>query len=809
MELFKLFGTIAVNANPAKKGIGETTAEAETAKNKMGAAFGKIGKSFVAAFSHVAKIKGTKQSLKELTETATSQEKKLEELKKSYQNLYLTQGKNAKTTKECGKQIKELSSELAKNREKLEKAGDAANKYDKSLKETADTAESSSNRLGAAVKKIGMAAAAAFTVDKVKDFAVSCVETAAEVSAANSSFDQIMGKYSEQASKKMQKVADETGVVATRLQPYMTSLTAKFKGLGYGANKATTLATDGLTLASDAAAFWDKSLDDAMSGLNSFINGNYEGGEAIGLFANDTQMALYALKKGLIGDTKEWAELDEATRQATRLEYAEAIYKQSGAEGQAAREAEQFANTVANLKEKWKQFQAQVGMPILETVATPAMQILSGVIDGLSEAFEVLTGKTKLSESSFSDLVPYVDMAKSAFQTLKDIFLPVIEEIRQKIEENLPEWQAKFGELAEAFQSLSPILTVFGALVSVVIGTAVGVINGLVGAFSGVITVITGIANVIGGVVNLIVGVVDFLRGNGSQGITDAVSQIGEGIVQVFSGLFDTVAGFLGGFVDGVVGFFQNLYDILVGHSIVPDMISAIVKCFTGIWSKVVGAIKTFVANVVKKFTDLKTKAQTVFNAVKDAIVKPITAAKNKFTSLFDAMKNKVTNVIDKIKSTVKNGMDKLKSIFSGTKLKLPDIKLPHITYDLIEVPVLGEIPNPKTLSVEWYKQGGIMTKPTAFGYNPATGSVMAGGEAGAEAIAPIDTLLDYVRTAVKDENAGLEDVLTRILAILAEYLPGMSNMQLVTDTGALVGALAPGIDSRLGDITRRRARAN
>ena len=99
--------------------------------------------------------------------------------------------------------------------------------------------------------------------------------------------------------------------------------------------------------------------------------------------------------------------------------------------------------------------------------------------------------------------------------------------------------------------------------------------------------------------------------------------------------------------------------------------------------------------------------------------------------------------------------------------------------------------------------------KPTAFGYNPATGNGMAGGEAGAEAIAPIDTLLDYVRTAVKDENSGMEDVLTRILAILAEYLPGMANMKLVTDTGALVGALAPETDNRLGDITRRRARAN
>ena len=84
MELFKLFGTIAVNAQPAKKGIKDTTEEAETAKTKMGSAFDKIGKAFVSAFSHNSKAKETAQSLKEVTETATSQEKQLEELKKSY-----------------------------------------------------------------------------------------------------------------------------------------------------------------------------------------------------------------------------------------------------------------------------------------------------------------------------------------------------------------------------------------------------------------------------------------------------------------------------------------------------------------------------------------------------------------------------------------------------------------------------------------------------------------------------------------------------------------------------------------------------
>ena len=126
-------------------------------------------------------------------------------------------------------------------------------------------------------------------------------------------------------------------MVSTRLTPYMTSMTAKFKGLGFDIDQATTLASDGLLLASDASAFWDKSLEDSMSALNSFINGSYEGGEAIGLFANDTQLASYAVKEGIVKEAKEWANLEEAKKQATRLEFAKNMFDASGATGQASK----------------------------------------------------------------------------------------------------------------------------------------------------------------------------------------------------------------------------------------------------------------------------------------------------------------------------------------------------------------------------------------------------------------------------------------------------------------------------------------
>lgn len=259
---------------------------------------------------------------------------------------------------------------------------------ERSLDKTVKHAKDAENALTKTFKRIGTAVAAAFSVGAVVNFGKACTEVFASVAAEESAFAQIMGDYADTAQAKLNAVADSTGVVSTRLTSSMTSLTAKFKGLGYGVEDATTLAADGLLIATDAAAFWDMSLDESMSHLNSFINGSYEGGEAIGLFANDTQMAAYAIEKGIVADTKAWAALDEATKQATRLDYAKNMQAQSGATGQAAKESQSYANVMANLKERWRQFQAIIGKPILEKLVLPAMQKLNDFMPKLNESVQ-------------------------------------------------------------------------------------------------------------------------------------------------------------------------------------------------------------------------------------------------------------------------------------------------------------------------------------------------------------------------------------------------------------------------------------
>lgn len=750
------------------------------------------------------------------------------------------------------------------------------------LQDVTGTAKNASSGMGAAFKKIGGALAAAFAVDKIIDFGKEIVNVAAEVSAEQSAFEQIMGDFSNSAKEKLNSVADATGVMSTRMQGHFTSLSAKFKGLGFDTEKATALASRGLTLAADAAAFWDVSLDNSSSHLNSFINGSYEGGEAIGLFANDTQMAMYAVEKGIVSSTKEWANLDEATKQATRLEYAENMYALSGATGQAAREADQFANVQANLAEKWRQFKAQIGEPLLEKVVTPAMAALSKVIDVASEAFNVLTGKVDVSKSSFVKFEEPINKIKNAFEKLKQIFEPVFETIKNTIQENIPKWKESFENLGESFEGLQPIFEVVAGALVLNLGVISSLINGLIGAINGIIEVIDGMVEYVGGILEVFIGLV---TGDADK-VNEGWKKIKEGAEKVFGGLWDSISGYLEGFADGIVSFFDGLgidlegiWDdivetassvwetisnaIEVAIQFIGEIINAAVEIisipFNFIWENckdvvistwetiksfvenAVNAVKTTIENVFNKIepivsaafntvkntvsvtwngiksaitntvNEIKVTVSNVFDAIKTAISKPLNDAKNTVSNIFDSIKAAITDKIEGAKTAVTNAINAIKKAFNFS-WSLPKLKLPHIS---ISGSFSLNPPSVPHFGIEWYKKAMNspmwLDSPTIFGMNPS-GKLLAGGESGDEIVAGAAKLQTMIREGVQIETHTLSDRLNTLIDMMAEYMPEViKNMkrELVLDSGALVGQLAPAVDGRLGDINELRKRGN
>ncbi len=755
------------------------------------------------------------------------------------------------------------------------------------IQETTEQAEQSETRMSGAFKKIGQAVITYLAVDKIIDFGKSIVDASATVSAEVSAFEQIMGDYSDNAQQKLDEIANQTGVVSSRLTPYMTSMTAKFKGLGYDINEATTLASDGLLLASDASAFWDKSLEDSMGALNSFINGSYEGGEAIGLFANDTQLASYAVKEGIVKESKEWANLDEAQKQATRLEYAQKMFEMSGATGQASKEADQYANVQANLNEKWRQFKAQIGEPLLQNVVLPAMATLSGLVDNLSIGYEKLT--TWINENETA--VKLIGVAIGTLTTL--IIAYNVQQALAMAGTTL--WGVVAGTatgittaLGTAFAFLtSPIGLVILAIGSII---AVGVLlyqhwdevkqwaidlwNSITETFNNIATSISEkweeikqsvidtwntiteflsnawetIKNIVqvglmflGELFNLFIDILlipwNFIWVNFGEQLTQAwtkmtttvnnaltsikdfITNIMTSIQQFFINIWNAISGYISNVMNTIKTNIMNAWNSV--KAFLTPILNAISSFISNTWNSikskitsVMNAIKTTISNI---WNDIKNTITNIINAVNNTVSNIVNSIKTTVSNVFNSVKNTVTNVwnsiktaietpINNAKNAVKNAIETMKGFFNFS-WSLPKLKMPHIS-------IKGEFslmpPKVPSFGIEWYKDGGIMTQPTLFGMNPFTQKAMVGGEAGPEAIAPISTLSDYVKIAVKEENEGLIYYIQKMIEMLNDYLEQIVNnidRPIILEDGTLVSKLAPQIDQKLGDINKGRGR--
>lgn len=207
-------------------------------------------------------------------------------------------------------------------------------------------------------------------------------------------------------------------------------------------------------------------------------------------------------------------------------------------------------------------------------------------------------------------------------------------------------------------------------------------------------------------------------------------------------------------------------------------------------WEKIKSATSSAVAWIKNKFGDLKSAVSKV---------------KNTFGSIKDAIADKIEGARD----AVKNAIDKIKGFFPLSIGKIfSNLKIPKISVSGGKAPFgiagKGKLPN---FNVKWNAEGGILDKATIFGRVGDT--LLGGGEAGAEAIAPIDTLLDYVRIAVRGENEGVRKTLIEQTQLLIDFLARSMPHGVRLDSGVLVGELTPAIDMQLSDRRNHAQRGN
>ena len=502
-----------------------------------------------------------------------------------------------------------------------------------------------------------------------------------------------------------------------------------------------------------------------------------------------------------------------------------------------------------------------VSAPVLAVVAVIAVLVAAFVHlwrtnEGFRDAIIGTWNRIKDTISGFCQgIVDRLNALGFQFTDIVDVLKTVWDGFCQIL---APIFEGVFNHIANILSTVTGVITgILDVFIGIFTGNWSQAWTGVKEIFSsiwnGISSFFTNILNVIRGVADVVLGWFGTSWNEVWTNIKTFFEGIWNGIVSFFTGIWETIKNvvqtgimLIGSILEAAVDIitlpfrfiWENCKEIIIAvwdaikskvttvihavASVISTVMNAIKTVFTTVWNAiktvvttVVNAIKSVVTTV---FNAIKSTATTVWNAVKTAVTTPVNAIKSTVTSVFNSVKSTVTSIFNGIKSTatsvwngiksaittpieaaknkVKGVVDAIKGFFSGMKISLPHIKLPHFR-------VSGKLsiapPSVPHLSIDWYKEGGIMTSPTIFGMNGS--SLMAGGEAGAEAILPLAGFYKQLEAMISSHlnTSAME----KYLAVIADN----SSKGIYLEDGTLVGHLLPAIDGELGKAQKLQRR--
>lgn len=618
---------------------------------------------------------------------------------------------------------------------------------------------------------------------------------------------------------------DKTNELGDNLSEYA----GKFSQAGYSASEYFQLLDNGLK---NGAYNLDK-VNDAINEVTTrLVDGTI--GESIGSFSTKTQELFTSWQNG--GATQKQvidsivADIGNCTNQQEALNLAALAFgtmaedgnlkfitsltsvgsTYDSVKGSAQGMFDATTTPMQQMESNTRKLQ-QALVPLGEKLAELANAILPplvSVITTIGGWFERLPGPVQnfviilgALLAAFTALTPVIAAISVAMGALNISMLPIIAVIAAVA--------AAIAGIIAIIQNWGAITQWFGELWNTICTGIGAMVDSLKAWFSNLWThlqsVWEGICNVVQTAVmllgSIIQGAVDIITlpfqmiWENCKGI---VSSVWEGIKSVVSSAIHAVSSTISSVMGAIKNVISTVWNAISSKvssvlNTIKTTVSTVFNAVKSVASSIWNGIKSVISSVVD---GIKSKVSSVFNGVKSTVTSIFNGIKSTATSVWNGIKEAIIKPVEAAKNAVKGIIDKITGFFSGMKLELPKIKLPHFK-------ISGKLslspPSVPHLSIDWYKEGGILTKPTVFGMNGS--SLMAGGEAGKEAVLPLKGFYDQLEHILSSRmNTGKME---QYLAVIANN----SSKGIYLEDGTLVGHLLPAIDSRLGQAQKLNRR--
>ncbi|HFH7545842.1 TPA: phage tail tape measure protein [Streptococcus agalactiae] len=389
------------------------------------------------------------------------------------------------------------------------------------------------------------------------------------------------------------------------------------------------------------------------------------------------------------------------------------------------------------------------------TSETEALSIASEIFG--SKAAPRMVDAIQRGAFSFDDLAEAAKSSSGTVSTTFDETLDPIDKLTQysnQAKEGMAELGGKL--LETVIPALEPLMGMLESSVNwftslnetdqqtiVILGLVTTAVMMLLGAIAPLVIAIGAIGAPVGIVVAAIVGaiavitlIIQAIMNWGAitewlQSTWDScaawLSELWTNIVTTATTAWSNFTAWLSGLWSSVVSTGQSLWSSFT--SSLSNIFSSLITGAQSLWS-------SFTSTLSNLWSGLVSTGSNLFNNLSSTISGIFNGILSTASNIWNSIKSTISNAIDGAKNAVSNGGNAIKNLFNF-QIKWPHIPLPHFRVSGSANPLdwlKGGLPS---IGIDWYAKGGIMTKPTLFGMNG--NRAMVGGEAGAEAILPLN----------------------------------------------------------------------